>query len=733
MKTFKRLSAMVLAAALCLSLLCVSALADETETTVQLNQTSLTLAVGDTASLSATVSDGQGVTWQSLTTSVVSVDAQGKVTALAEGSATIRATTADGSASAICKIEVYMAFPSYSLREGESVTLQSTLSGNVTWSSNNSSIASVSSSGTVTAHDFGRTYIVASNGSETEGFSITVGGHVGIDISSWNGTIDWDALEEQGIEFVMIRAGYGWEHTDARFIENIEGAIAHGMPIGIYFYSYAESAEKAQVEADYCAELLEPYKEHITLPVAYDLEEYSSLTGTQLVEFAEIFCGTLQEAGFHTMVYANGSFFSKMDLSSLSDMGVDYWYAWYATVPNLNSIPTIRGTSSLPSIWQYSSSCVVQGALASGRTDINVLYMPEYLSFSAPVVTAENTSSGARIQWGGSTYASSYTVYRVDASGNTTEVGTYDGTVHSCTDQSFLPGMGYFVTMEISDPIDGTYYRSYTSEAVYPSAARYTVTVSAQEGGSASGGGSFIVGETATVQAAADEGYTFAGWYNAAGERVSSSAEYSFTVTASVALTAHFSAEEENVSNFTDVQTDDWYAEAVAYAVENGLFTGTSDTTFSPNGTMTRGMLVTVLYRQAGEPEASNHNKFVDVSADIWYARAVTWAYDNGIVNGTGDKTFSPEEPVTREQIATILMRYSDKMGMDVPETTSGDLSVFGDGDQVSSFALEGMRWAVAAQLINGNERNELNPQGNATRAECATILMRWSESGLEQ
>ena len=725
-------------AALCLSLLCATAMADETpEQTeppvVTLNKTSLTLAAGDTALLTASVSDGQAVTWTSLTTSVASVDAQGRVTALSEGSATIRATTADGSASAICRLEVYMAFPSYSLRAGEHVSLQTSLGGGVTWSSENDAVASVDSSGRVTANGFGRTYITASNGSGSEGFSITVGGHVGIDISSWNGTIDWDALEEQGIEFVIIRAGYGWEHTDARFIENIEGAIAHGMPVGVYFYSYAETAEKARVEAEYCARLLEPYKDYITLPVAYDLEEYSSLSGAQLVEFAEIFCTELQDAGFHTMVYANGSFFSKMDLSSLSAMGVDYWYAWYATVPDLDSIHTIRGTSSQPNIWQYSSSCVVQGALASGKTDINVLYMPEYLSFSAPAVTAESTAAGAQIRWGGSTYASAYTVYRVDASGEPTQIGSFDGTVHSCTDEAFLPGMGYFVTMEISDPIDGTYYRSYTSEAAYPSAARYVVTVSAQEGGTVSGGGSFLVGETATVRASAQEGYVFAGWYNAAGERVSSSAEYSFKVTASAVLTARFTAEEKPAVEFADVKPDDWYADAVAYAVENGLFSGTSDTTFSPGDAMTRGMLVTVLYRQAGEPEASNHNKFVDVSADIWYARAVTWAYDNGVVNGTGDKTFSPDEPVTREQIATILMRYSEATGMEVPETTAGDLSIFSDGDTVSAFAQEGMRWAVAAQLLNGNENGALNPRGNASRAECATILMRWLESTQEQ
>ena len=731
MKIIRRLGTALLAAVLCASVLCVPALADGEDVTISLSQTTIYLPVGQSQKVTATASDGKAVTWVSLTSGVASVDSAGNITALAEGSATVQAKSADGSAVANCKVIAYMAFPSYALRVGESMSLDASFSG--TWTSADESVATVSSSGTVTGQGFGRTYITVRSGSRCESFSITVGGHVGIDISSWNNTIDWDALKEQGIEFVMIRVGYGENSTDKRFVENIEGAIRSGMPFGVYYYSYAKDTAKASREAAYCLKQLEPYMDKLTLPVAYDLEEYSDLTGEQLVEIAETFCTAVQDAGLNAMVYANGNFYSKMDLSSLTDMGVDYWYAWYPTVPDLSTIHTIRGTSSKPNIWQYSSSCVVQGALASGKTDINVLYMPEYLSFSAPVLEAEASSSAARLRWGGSSYASSYTVYKQTASGEVSKVGTYDGNVHSCTDQSYLPGEGYYVTMEISDPIDGTYYKSYTSQTVYPETARYEVRVSAQEGGSASGGGSFLVGKTVTVKAAADEGYTFTGWYNAAGSKVSSSAEYSFTVTASVALTARFEPKQTEVgTGFTDVKSTDWYAEAVAYVVDNGLFTGTSDTTFTPGGTMTRGMLVTVLYRQAGSPEVSNHNKFIDVSAAAWYAKAVTWGYNNGVVNGTGEKTFSPEEPVTREQMAAILMRYSDKMGMDVPATTDGNLSAFSDTSEIAPYFEDGMRWAVSAQLLNGAD-GKLMPRKSASRAECAAILMRWMESVQEQ
>lgn len=728
MKNWKRMLALILAAAMSVTLLCGTAWADAGEVTVTLDQKTVYLAVGDSVQLNATVSDGQAVDWTSLTWDVAQVDETGLVTGLSEGQVTIKATAKDGSASALCTVIVYMAFPSYSMGVGQQVKLSASLRGS--WTTADESVATVDSSGTVTGQGFGRTYVTVTDGRDSETFTITVGGHVGIDISSWNNAIDWAALQEQGIEFVMIRAGYGWEHTDKRFVENIEGAIASGMPIGVYFYSYAETAEKAMVEANYCIKLLEPYRDSITLPVAYDLEEYPGMTGAQLTEVAEVFCSALQGAGYHTMVYANSQFLPKMDMSKLSAMGVDYWYAWYPVVPDLQTVRTIKGSSEQAKIWQYSSSCVVRGALASGKTDINVMYRPEELHFTAPEVTVENLGSSAQIRWGGSTYARSYTVYRKNADGDVQTLGTYDGTVHTCTDTAFLPGMGYFVTMEIGDPIDGTSYKSYTSEAVYPEAAQFSVKVTATEGGTASGGGSYLVGKSATVTAQAAEGYTFAGWYDTTGKKVSSEASYTFAVTSSVTLQARFTKQEAPVtpSVFTDVKDTDWFAGAVYDAVELGLFDGTSDTTFTPRGTMTRGMLATVLYRQAGAPEVSNRNKFVDVSAQAWYAKAVTWSYNNGVFNGTSDKTFSPEAPVTREQIATILMRYSNAVGMEVPETTVADLRSFTDSTAISDFALEGMRWAVATQLLTGADR-KLMPKNSATRAECATILVRWLES----
>ena len=188
MKNWKRVPALLLAAAMCFTLLCGTALADEGETTVTLDQKTVYLAVGDSVQLSATVSNEQAVIWTSLTWDVAQVDETGLVTGLSEGQTTVKATTEDGAVSALCTVIVYMAFPSYSLRVGEQATLPASISGS--WSSADPSVAEVDGSGTVTGCSFGRTYVTVSDGTDSETFSITVGGHVGIDISSWNNTID---------------------------------------------------------------------------------------------------------------------------------------------------------------------------------------------------------------------------------------------------------------------------------------------------------------------------------------------------------------------------------------------------------------------------------------------------------------------------------------------------------------------------------------------------------------
>ena len=177
---------------------------------------------------------------------------------------------------------------------------------------------------------------------------------------------------------------------------------------------------------------------------------------------------------------------------------------------------------------------------------------------------------------------------------------------------------------------------------------------------------------------------------------------------------------------FTDVAPEDWYFDAVKYVYVNGLFKGVTATTFQPNANMTRGMLVTVLYRLAGEPAVVGTSEFKDVSSDAYYDQAVRWAKVNGIVTGVTEETFQPDGNITREQMAAILYRYAKYAGMDV--SARADLSSYADAGQISDYAKEAMSWAVAMGLISGRSATTLAPTGCATRAEVATILMRYDE-----
>ena len=183
-------------------------------------------------------------------------------------------------------------------------------------------------------------------------------------------------------------------------------------------------------------------------------------------------------------------------------------------------------------------------------------------------------------------------------------------------------------------------------------------------------------------------------------------------------------------SAFTDVENGAWYADAVAWAAANDIVNGTSATTFSPNGTMTRAMLVTALWRLEGEPAAAGTSGFPDVKPDAWYTEAVDWASQTDIVSGTG-AGFDPEGSVTREQIASILYRYAKLKGWDVSKTAN--LQDFADGTDTSAWATRAMEWAYAEKLITGKDGNRLDPQGQATRAEVAAILMRLLESKAEK
>lgn len=182
----------------------------------------------------------------------------------------------------------------------------------------------------------------------------------------------------------------------------------------------------------------------------------------------------------------------------------------------------------------------------------------------------------------------------------------------------------------------------------------------------------------------------------------------------------------ETTPVFTDVSSSDWFASAVEFVVSKNLFRGMSDTEFCPDVVMSRAMLVTVLYRMSGE-EARGNSGFSDVPVDAWYASAVAWAKENNIVQGMTETAFAPDNAVTREQMVTILYRYTQRYGT-VSDADSSILSAFNDASSVSPYAASAVSWAVQEGLISGVGDQTLAPSGLATRAQVAVILQRFLE-----
>ncbi len=183
----------------------------------------------------------------------------------------------------------------------------------------------------------------------------------------------------------------------------------------------------------------------------------------------------------------------------------------------------------------------------------------------------------------------------------------------------------------------------------------------------------------------------------------------------------------ETTIQFTDVNENDWYYDAVKYVYVNGLMSGVSDTTFAPNANTTRGMIVTVLYRMENQPNVTIDNSFKDVKSTDYYGNAIYWAKQNNIVSGYNSTTFAPNDNITREQMAAILYRYAAYKGYSVDKTS--DLSNFNDTSNISNYALTPIKWAVSSGLISGMGDSTISPLGNASRAQIATILMRFIEN----
>ena len=178
---------------------------------------------------------------------------------------------------------------------------------------------------------------------------------------------------------------------------------------------------------------------------------------------------------------------------------------------------------------------------------------------------------------------------------------------------------------------------------------------------------------------------------------------------------------------FTDVSKSSWYYNAVNYTYSNGIISGYSKTEFAPNDMLTRGMIVTILYRMEGSPNNSGNSGFADVENNAWYSKAIKWAVSNDIVHGYGGtNNFGPRDNIIRQDLAGILRNYAYFKNKNIK--ISADLSKFSDSNNISGYAQTSMKWAVGKGVITGNKNGTLNPKGNATRAEAAAMIQKYCE-----
>ena len=239
------------------------------------------------------------------------------------------------------------------------------------------------------------------------------------------------------------------------------------------------------------------------------------------------------------------------------------------------------------------------------------------------------------------------------------------------------------------------------------------------------------------------EGYEFVGWY--LDEDFEEKAE-DMKLTGDVTLYAKWEKideeekedteeieDTENTENteiyFSDVSQNDWFYEAVCYCAENGIMSGVGDSIFAPNAPFTREMLAVVIYNAEGRPEVDGRSPFADVEQGAWYTDAIIWANKNGIVAGYGDGTYGVGEAITREQFASILYRYGQYKGYDVSVGEDTNILSYLDAFDISGYAFPAMQWACAEGILSGMGDDTILPQGTATRAQAAQMLMSFCEN----
>ena len=427
---------------------------------------------------------------------------------------------------------------------------------------------------------------------------------------------------------------------------------------------------------------------------------------------------------------AVGTAYSSVTLSAT---GSPTSWAWSAAADSntppgltLNNDGTITGTPTAAGTYSFTVTATndygsdskeftltidQQGTIhvTSVSLDKTSLELTEGETAQLTATVKPDNATNKNVTWS----SSAPNVATVDSSGKVTAVAPGTATITVTTADG-----GFTATCAVTVRSD-----------IPPANPNYRITVEATQGGAVTTDPTAAkAGTTVTLTPVPDRGYQVGSvavtdrFGEAVAVTENADGTYTFTMpNGQVTVTVTF---EQAPLPFHDVTEGDWFYDAVRYAYETGLMDGVEDSLFAPNSETTRAQLVTILYRLAGEPEPGGDSGLTDVEADTWYTDAVAWAAQNGIVNGVSDTEFAPGDDITREQLAVILYRYAAYQGYDVSQRA--DLSGFGDASSIRPYAQEALSWAHAQGLVLGFEDGSLRPQGTASRAQIAAVLMRF-------
>lgn len=362
-----------------------------------------------------------------------------------------------------------------------------------------------------------------------------------------------------------------------------------------------------------------------------------------------------------------------------------------------------------------------------------------------PAVPSEGVKTTARVRKNKALENASVAYGKILGLDGTTPLeGTFEWTdkdkiiTADCTEEmTFTPSDTNYKPITINVEVD-----AYSSSSSGGGSSSYTIKFNSN-GGSSVSSQTVVRGKTASEPAVpTKDGYIFDGWYTDSG--LASKYDFDTAVTKTVTLYAKWLEDELQEPDgepdvmpddepeslqFTDVAENDWFFGYVKYVSENGLMYGMGENTFEPDGLITRGMFAAALYRLEGEPAIENKAMpFSDVKSDSYYAEAVSWAEQNGIVLGASETEFAPDEYITREQIAAIIYRYADFKGI-APTGAWAIRLDYADVNEISDYAVEGVMYCTLKSIMQGRDKNCFAPKDNASRAEIAAILQRIAEA----